>query len=111
MATCSRTTRTKKAIRSPRHSSAVRRTHAHSSSFTLNSDGSYTYTHDGSETSSDSFTYNANDGSLDSNIATVNITVSPVNDPPIAVPDAYTDAEGGTLTVAAPGVLGNDTDV
>ena len=30
----------------------------------------------------DGFTFKANDGSLDSNIATVGITVSPVNDPP-----------------------------
>ena len=32
----------------------------------------------------DSFTYKANDGELDSNIATVNLSVSNVNDPPLA---------------------------
>ncbi len=32
----------------------------------------------------DSFTYKANDGSADSNIATVSITVNPVNDAPVA---------------------------
>ena len=32
----------------------------------------------------DSFTYKANDGTVDSNIATVSITVSPVNDAPVA---------------------------
>jgi VCBS repeat-containing protein len=84
---------------------------AHASSFTLNPDGSFTYVHDGSETLSDSFTYRANDGSLSSNIATVNITITPVNDAPVAVNDAYTVPEGGTLNPAAPGVLGNDTDV
>ena len=83
---------------------------AHASSFTLNSNGSYVYVHDGSETTSDSFTYKANDGSLDSNVATVSITVTPVNDPPTANNDSYTVNEGGTLSVAAPGVLGNDTD-
>src|SRR5205823_8734219 len=67
--------------------------------------------HDGSATLSDSFTYKANDGSADSNVASVNITITPVNDPPVAVPDAYNVDEGGTLSVAAPGVLGNDTDV
>ena len=36
------------------------------------------------------FTYQANDGELASNVATVNITVLPVNDPPIAVNDNVT---------------------
>src|SRR5207237_800929 len=39
------------------------------------------------------------------------LTVNPVNDAPVAVPDAYTTNEDTLLTVAAPGVLGNDTDV
>jgi VCBS repeat-containing protein len=84
---------------------------SHAATFTLNADGSFTYVHDGSETTSDSFTYKVSDGSLFSNVATVSITVSPVNDAPVAVPDAYAVAEGGTLNVAAPGVLTNDTDV
>jgi VCBS repeat-containing protein len=53
---------------------------------TLNANGSFTYAHDGSETTSDSFTYVANDGLLDSNVATVTITVTPVNDPPVLEP-------------------------
>ncbi len=77
---------------------------------TFNGDGSFTYIHDGSETTSDSFTYKANDGAADSNVATVSITITPVNDPPVANNDSYTVAEGGTLTISAPGVLGNDTD-
>ena len=32
----------------------------------------------------DSFTYKANDGTIDSNIATVNLTITPVNDAPLA---------------------------
>ncbi|MEA2568913.1 MAG: hypothetical protein QOI24_914 [Acidobacteriota bacterium] len=83
----------------------------HAASFTLNPDGSFNYVHDGGESTSDSFTYRANDGSLNSNVASVNITITPVNDAPVAVNDSYSVNEGGTLAPAAPGVLGNDTDV
>jgi hypothetical protein len=41
----------------------------------------------------------------------VTITVTPVNDPPVANPDAYDAPEGDTLSVPAPGVLANDVDV
>jgi VCBS repeat-containing protein len=40
----------------------------------------------------------------------VTITVTPVNDTPAGVADAYTTAEDTALTAAAPGVLGNDAD-
>ena len=83
---------------------------AHASSFALNADGSFSYTHDGSETTSDSFTYHANDGALDSYVATVTITVNPVNDAPVADNDAYGVNEGGTVSDVAPGVLAGDTD-
>jgi len=46
--------------------------------------GTITYTHNGSETTSDSYTYTVNDNSgQTSNAATVTITVTPVNDPPV----------------------------
>src|SRR5262249_43802681 len=61
---------------------------------TLNGNGSFTYTPAGNYNGSDSFTYKANDGTLDSNTATVNITVNPVNDAPVAVNDSYTTNEG-----------------
>ncbi|APG59411.1 hypothetical protein LPB144_02855 [Christiangramia salexigens] len=82
-------------------------------SLILNSDGTFTYTHNGSETISDSFTYKANDGNLDSNIVTVEITIIPVNDAPVAVEDAISVNEGETATVLIGGndsVLDNDTD-
>ncbi|HYK00567.1 MAG TPA: Ig-like domain-containing protein [Thermoanaerobaculia bacterium] len=83
---------------------------SNSSAFTLNSDGTFDYTHDGSETTSDSFTYKANDGTADSNTVTVSIVITALNDAPVAVADSgYTLAEGGTITGAAT-VLGNDTD-
>ena len=46
-----------------------------------------------------------NDGTVDGDIATVNITVNPVNDVPVAVDDSYTTAEDTALNIAAPGVL------
>jgi VCBS repeat-containing protein len=49
----------------------------HVGTFTLGTDGSFTYVHDGSATTTDSFTYHANDGAADSNIATVTITINP----------------------------------
>jgi VCBS repeat-containing protein len=51
---------------------------------TLNADGSFTYTPDADFNGSDSFTYVANDGTQDSNVATVTITVNGVNDAPSA---------------------------
>ena len=45
--------------------------------FTLNSNGSFTYTHDGSAGTSDSFTYQAKDaGGKLSNVTTVTITIT-----------------------------------
>jgi uncharacterized protein YjbI with pentapeptide repeats len=69
---------------------------------------SVTYTPAADYFGSDSFTFKANDGSLNSNVATVSITVNPVNDPPVANPDAATATAGGTIAIS---VLANDTDV
>src|SRR5439155_1536288 len=60
---------------------------------------------------SDSFTYKANDGQADSGIATVSITITGVNDVPLALDDSYTTPEDTTLNVPAAGVLANDSDV
>ncbi|NOG48609.1 MAG: tandem-95 repeat protein [Chloroflexi bacterium] len=78
---------------------------------TLNGDGSFIYTPNANFNGSDTFTYKANDGTADSNVATVTITVNPVNDAPVAVDDAYTTDEDTALNIAAPGVLTNDTDI
>ena len=59
----------------------------------------------------DSFTYTANDGTVDSADATVTVTVSAANDAPVAVADSYSTPKNTTLTVAAPAVLANDSDV
>lgn len=77
---------------------------------TLNPDGSFSYTPNANYNGSDSFTYKANDGQVDSNIATVSLTIVAVNDPPVAGNDSYTANEDTPLSVAAPGVLANDSD-
>ena len=82
---------------------------ANASAFSLNPDGTFSYTHDGSETTSDSFTYTVADSSTQSsNVATVTIAVTAVNDAPLAVDDAYGVDEGATL--AGTTVKANDTD-
>ncbi|HUR41357.1 MAG TPA: tandem-95 repeat protein [Verrucomicrobiae bacterium] len=55
---------------------------ANAASFMLNADGTFYYLHDNTETTSDSFTYKANDGVDDSNVATVSISIITVDDPP-----------------------------
>jgi hypothetical protein len=84
--------------------SAVLLTGVSHGSLTLNANGSFTYTNTGGFTGTDSFTYYATDGQNNSGPATVTITVTPL----AAAADSYSVTEGATLTVAAPGVLGND---
>jgi len=74
----------------------------------FNTNGSFTYTPNANYFGPDGFTYKASDGSLDSNVADVSLTVNPVNDAPVANADSFTLDEGTTLTA---NVLGNDTDV
>jgi prepilin-type N-terminal cleavage/methylation domain-containing protein len=50
---------------------------------TLNSNGSFTYTPNLNFNGTDSFTYKANNGSFDSNVVTVSLTVTAVNDAPV----------------------------
>ncbi len=54
----------------------------------------------------DSFTWYANDGASDSNVATFSITIAP-NTPPVATDDAYTVAEASQTEL---GLTSNDTD-
>ena len=79
---------------------------------TVDENGVVTYTHDGSETTSDSFTFTSSDGTLTSSAGTVTVTVAAVNDAPVISADTFTvdqfdeltfdipatDAEGNSLT-------------
>ena len=56
---------------------------ANSALFELRPDGTFDYTHDGGNTTADSFTYQADDGDNLSNVATVSITINPINDRPV----------------------------
>ncbi|MEM4358198.1 MAG: tandem-95 repeat protein [Candidatus Pacearchaeota archaeon] len=77
----------------------------------FNSDGSFIYTPDPNFNGIDSFSYIVSDGMDNSSVATVTINVSPVNDAPLANDDTYSVNENDILTISAPGVLANDSDV
>src|SRR5581483_9368648 len=70
------------------------------------STGAYTYQPDANYNGSDSFSFVSNDGTDDSIPATVSVTVTPVNDAPVANADVLTTNEDtpstGTLTGSDP---------
>ncbi|HPD17106.1 MAG TPA: Ig-like domain-containing protein [Planctomycetota bacterium] len=76
----------------------------------LSASGAFLYVPDANFSGADSFTYTVSDGKGGSDTATVTITISPVNDPPVAVDDAYQVAQGGDLVVKLPGLRANDWD-
>ena len=84
---------------------------AHGTLTAFGVDGSFMYEPDADFNGTDSFGYRVSDGVLNSALARVTIEVGAINDAPIAVPDEYRVLEDETLTIVAPGVLGNDTDV
>ncbi len=71
--------------------------------------GQLTYTPNANTNGNDSFTYTIKDNNgLVSNAATVTITITPVNDAPIAVNDGATTLEDTPVVINVPG---NDTDI
>src|SRR5205823_2306189 len=87
------------------------------------STGAYSYTPASNFNGTASFTFSASDGSLSSNVATISITVSPVNDAPLAANGSLTtpedtakngsvsatDAENDPLTYALVGDVSHGT--
>ncbi|MBF7073393.1 tandem-95 repeat protein [Glaciecola sp. MH2013] len=74
---------------------------------TVNPDGTLEFTPAEDSTDPVTITYTIEDGNGGTTTATVTVNVTPVNDPPVANPDAVTIPEEGTATV---NVLANDTD-
>jgi hypothetical protein len=68
-----------------------------------------TYTPAPNYNGTDSFTYTISDGNGGTDTATVRLTVTPVNDPPVAVNDSFTTSKNKKLTTSS--VLANDTDL
>jgi VCBS repeat-containing protein len=82
---------------------AVKLTDPAHGTLTLNADGSFTYTPQADFNGPDSFTYAANDGTLNSGAATVTITVNPVNSAPsfsLAGDNISVNANDGAQTVS-----------
>ena len=77
----------------------------------LNSDGTFTYQPSLNFNGEDTFTYLARDASGDSLEANVTLAVTPINDPPVALPEIYSGTENTTLNQFAPGILSNDNDL
>ena len=70
----------------------------------LSDDGSFSYTHDGTEALADSFSYTISDGEGGSATATVTITVNPGNggnggnEAPVATNNSYSTLKGGAVS-------------
>lgn len=76
---------------------------------TLRADGTYTYMPNLNYHGTDSFVYAISDGNGGTASATVTITITPVNDPPVAQADTATTSEDTPVDGST--VLANDSDV
>ncbi|MCH8047238.1 MAG: tandem-95 repeat protein [Planctomycetes bacterium] len=78
----------------------------------LSGDGTFQYTPEVGFVGVDTFSYQAGDGSLSSNLATVMFSVASIsNTPPRALDDAYSVFENDSLNIdVSRGVLANDED-
>lgn len=74
---------------------------------TVHTDGTFSYTPDAGFNGADSFSFKANDGALDSNVATESVTVNPLNHAPVALNGA---AIGNEDAVIAGTVSASDVD-
>lgn len=75
---------------------------------TLGAAGIVHYVPDADYAGADAFDYTISDGRGGTDTGTVSVTVTPVNDPPIANPDSATTQQDTAVVIT---VLGNDTDI
>ena len=87
--------------------SAVEATDPAHGTLVLEANGSFTYTPSGSFSGQDTFTYQASDGLVDSNVATVTITVTDVNHAPVAQAQSVSVTEDGSTNIT---LAGTDAD-
>lgn len=73
----------------------------------LGTGGNFTYTPHANYNGPDSFTYRLANGTFQSDVATVSLTVTPVPDTPVAVSDTFGGAGNQAATIP---VLANDSD-
>jgi len=88
---------------------------SHASAFTLNPDGSFSYTPAANFSGTDSFTYQVSDGTNLSNVATVHILVDPVNDAPTITSLSgdslsYSEGDGPLVIEQSSNALVSDVD-
>jgi large repetitive protein len=76
-------------------------------SVVVNTDGTITYTPNANFNGADTITYTISDGNGGFSTATISVTVAPVNDAPVAIPDVATTDEDTPTRI---NVLGNDRD-
>ncbi len=77
----------------------------------LNADGSFDYTHDGSEAFSDEFTYKASDGTTETDPATVTLDITAVNDAPVITGQGTISIkQGSSVTIELSNLVVDDPD-
>ncbi|MFT5128277.1 MAG: hypothetical protein ACI8W8_001886 [Rhodothermales bacterium] len=79
-----------------------------SGAISLATDGNFTYNPPANFHGSRTFRFKTSDGFADSAIATGSISITPVNDPPVVVPDEFVIPEDSVLI---DDILANDSDV
>ncbi|MEH7159145.1 tandem-95 repeat protein [Neobacillus drentensis] len=70
--------------------------------------GAFTYKPNANENGTDSFTFKVNDGTVDSEVVTIDVNIKAVNDAPSATKDSYSVNEDSILDGTS--ILANDVD-